>query len=149
LLNSAFSQDSEKNKPVSYKLLTTISIPNLTGFDISWVDSEAGRYYLANRGNTTVTPPVGPNITVIDTEHVKLLDPIPLTTAPNGVVAIQTGDDKEKDKASTLVVGGSDSTAIFIDLSKPSSQFPVHTGGNRRADELAYDPVDHIILIAN
>jgi hypothetical protein len=35
-----------------YRLLTTISIPgNLAGgFDIGWVDSEAGRYYLADRG---------------------------------------------------------------------------------------------------
>jgi hypothetical protein len=47
------------------------------------------------------------------------------------------------------VVGGADSTAIFIDLAHPSAQFPVPTGGQMRADELAFDPVDHLILIAN
>jgi hypothetical protein len=133
----------------NYQLLNppvTIPIPTLVGFDISWVDSGAGRYYLANRG-TGVTPPK-PEITVIDTEHLTLLAPIPLTTAGNGVVAIHTGDDKEKGGASTLVVGGANSTAIFINLST-LSQFPVSTGGNHRADELAYDPVDHLILIAN
>src|SRR5215831_11406500 len=60
----AFAQGGDSN---NYKLLTTISIPNLVGFDISWVDSVAGRYYLANRG--TGTSPATPNITVIDTEH--------------------------------------------------------------------------------
>src|SRR5215510_7203246 len=49
---TAYAQDSGNNKP-GYKLLTTISnIPgNLAGgFDISWVDSETGRYYLTTRG---------------------------------------------------------------------------------------------------
>ena len=135
----------------TYNLLRTITIPasdgGLVGFDISWVDSQAGRYYLANRG--TGATPAKPNITVINTEQLTLLDPIPLTTAPNGVVAIHTGDDKQSG-ASTLVVGGSNSTAIFIDLSHPlNTPDAVSTGGNNRADELAYDPEDHIILIAN
>src|ERR1041385_346316 len=57
----------EGHKLGPYKLLTTITTPGeeLVGFDISWVDSAAGRYYLANRG--TGTTPARPNITVIDT----------------------------------------------------------------------------------
>jgi hypothetical protein len=48
-----------------------------------------------------------PRIDVIDTEHDKLLEPIPLSTAGNGVVAIRgLGDDNEEDGAGTLVVGG-------------------------------------------
>src|SRR5579871_1074515 len=44
----AFADDSNKNHLTPYKLLTTIPIPGgLTGFDISWVDSGASRYYLA------------------------------------------------------------------------------------------------------
>ena len=35
-----------------YRLITTVLIPGFgNGFDISWVDSEASRYYLADRGN--------------------------------------------------------------------------------------------------
>jgi len=142
--------DSNEDTSGSYKRLTTISIPDLVGFDISWVDSASGRYYLADRG-TGNTPPT-PRIDVIDTEHLKLLDPIPLSTAGNGVVAIhKSGDDDQKDEgeAGTLVVGGSDSTAIFIDLAHPRAQFAVSTGGQMRADELAFDPVHHLILIAN
>src|SRR5215469_15091493 len=79
--------DSNEDTSGSYKHLTTITIPSgLVGFDISWVDSQAGRYYLANRGNATVTPAVGPTIDVIDTEHNKFVYSIPLSTAGNGVV---------------------------------------------------------------
>jgi hypothetical protein len=60
------------------------------------------------------------------------------------------GDDNERDQPGTLVVGGANSTAIFIDLANPfATPLSVSTGGNQRADELAYDPLDHIILIAN
>src|SRR5579871_3053741 len=152
----AYAADSDKDKLGPYKQIDTISVPSgLTfpggGFDISWVDSETGRYYLADRGNSTVTPPVSPGIDVIDTEHDKFLYTIPLSTAPNGVVAIRrTGDDDDQDQVGTLVVGGANSTAIFINLALPfAAPLAVSTGGNHRADELAYDPVDKVILIAN
>src|SRR5262249_31961521 len=153
---------SDKDKLGPYKLLTTITTPGeeLVGFDISWVDSEAGRYYLANRG--TGTTPARPNITVIDTRHNKFLYTIPmppaaLVEAPNGVVVIYGGgDDEDDDGPGTLVAGGApnsaqpESQAIFIDLAHPfAPPTLVSTGGNHRADELAYDPMDHIILIAN
>src|SRR5207249_4952194 len=158
---AAYAQDSDKGKLGPYKLLTTVTTPGeeLVGFDISWVDSEAGRYYLANRG--TGTTPARPNITVIDTRHNKFLYTIPmppgaLVEAPNGVVAIHGGDDEDDDGPGTLVVGGApnpahpESLAIFIDLAHPfAPPTLVSTGGNHRADELAYDPKDHIILIAN
>jgi len=152
LCATAYAQDSDKDNLGPYKQLTTISIPGgLTGFDISWVDSEAGRYYLANRGTATATPPVAPSISVIDTKHDKFLYGIPLSTAGNGVVAIhRAGDDDDEDSSGTLVVGGTDSTVIFIDLARPfATPIVVSTGGNHRADELAYDPLDHVILIAN
>jgi hypothetical protein len=39
---------------------------------------------------------------------------------------------------------------LFIDLAHPfGTPLSVSTGGNHRADELAYDPLDQIILIAN
>src|SRR6266705_3586313 len=74
-----------------YRLLATIIIPgNLAGgFDISWVDSEAGRYYLADRGTTSID--------VIDTEHNKFLYAIPLQAAGNGVVAIRRSHDDDED----------------------------------------------------
>ena len=155
LFAKAYADDSDKDKLGPYKLLKTISIPEgLVGFDISWVDSEGGRYYLANRGNAKAVPPVAPTIDVIDTEHDKFLFAIPLppTAAGNGVVAIRKSDDSDENDegARELWVGAADSTVRIIDLNHPfSTALSVSTGGTMRADELAYDPMDHIILIAN
>src|SRR5262249_31651263 len=144
----AYAQDSDEHKLGPYKQLTTISIPGgLTGFDISWVDSKHGRYYLAARGT------LGPNIPVIDTERDELIDQIFLPNAANGVVAIhRTGNGEGEPGAGTLVLGtspnpGETSKVLFIDLDHPHAPpFAVDTGGHVgcvpacRADELAYDP---------
>ena len=125
-----------------YRLLTTITIPGgLAGFDISWVDSANARYYLADRGNATSTPVVPPRIDVIDTEHDQYLTSITLTSGANGVVAIP--------RAHELWVGLNDSTVEVIDTDTTAVRHVISTGGTMRADELAYDPVDRIILIAN
>lgn len=152
----ARADDDQNEQPSTYKHVTTINIPDLVGFDISWVDSESARYYLADRG--TGNTPATPRIDVIDTDKNRLLDPIPMPKdangmpiAPNGVVAIhRTGSDDDEDQPGTLVVGGSNSSAIFIDLAHPlAPPVIVPTGGKGRADELAFDSRDHIILIAN
>jgi len=146
------AKDREANSP--YKLIATISIPGFgNGFDISWVDSEAGRYYLADRGNATATPPVPARIDVIDTRRLKLLDPLPVHAPGNGVVVIRSstnddeGDDQEGEKE--LWVGDSKSFVEIIDLKTKTIVADISTGGTNRADELAYDPFHHIILVAN
>src|SRR2546429_9831472 len=76
-----YAEDRENDKLIQYKLLTTIDIPgDLTGFDISWVDSESGRDYLANRGNATASPPGIPRIFVIERGQIKFLYGIPMAT---------------------------------------------------------------------
>jgi hypothetical protein len=125
-----------------YTMLSTISIPGgLAGFDISWVDSANARYYLADRGNPTGSPEVPPRIDVIDTEHDRFLTSFPLTAGANGVVAIP--------RAHELWVGLADSTAAIINTDTGAVGQVVSTRGKMRADELAYDPIDHVILIAN
>lgn len=146
-------------KLISYKQIATITVPSGLafpggGFDISWVDSTTGRYYLADRGNTLSKPPVPPGVDVIDTKHPAFLYSIPLPNSggTNGVVAIHTGGDDPDDHEGlgSLVVGGTDSNTYFIDLAHPLlTPLAVSTGGKKRADELAYDSKDQIILIAN
>jgi DNA-binding beta-propeller fold protein YncE len=138
----------------SYQLITTVLIPGFgNGFDISWVDSEASRYYLADRGNTAVTPIVAPRIDVINTRSLKLLDPLPVHAAGNGVVAIRTthdDDDRWSEEGSNeLWVGDAASNVEVIDLASRAIVADIPTGGSHRADELAYDPRHHIILVAN
>ena len=151
----AYADDSERDPLGPYKLLTTITIPEgLVGNDISWVDSTAHRYYLANRGDATVTPPVGPTVDVIDTKHNKFLYSIPVSAAGNGVIAIgkSEDDDEEEGRGGELWVGAADSTVKVIDLEHPFAvqlSIPTGTPADLRADELGYDPRDHVVLIAN
>lgn len=149
LFVAAYADPSDKLIP--YKLLTTVQIPGgLTAFDISWVDSEAGRYYLADRGNAAANPSVPPRIDVIDTKHNAFLFAITGFAGPNGVVAIPNlGDDDEADATGHLWVGDNDSTAKEVDVKTRSIVTSVSTVGTGRADELAFDPADQLILIAN
>jgi hypothetical protein len=125
-----------------YRQIATISIPGdlAGGFDISWADSVAGRYYLADRGTTSID--------VIDTKHLKYLYAIPLASAGNGVVAIPNPHDNAADPAE-LWVGDGASNVEVIDLSTNAMVASISTNGVARADELAYDPLDHILLVAN
>lgn len=156
VLFAAARADEDHDKLGPYKLIATITPTGFgTGFDISWVDSEAGRYYLANRGNAAAVPPVPPHIDVIDTRHLKLLAPLAVHAAGNGVMVIRKSNDdddgegEEGEGAKELWVGDSNSFVEVIDLKTGSIVADIPTHGHGRADELAYDPVDHILLVAN
>jgi hypothetical protein len=150
---SVFAQST----PPAYQLITTIPVPGgLAGFDIAWVDPDSQRFYLADR---TATKGTG-RIDVIDTQANTLLYTIPTSKAeigftgnvpsvtpgctisgPNGVVAIP--------QKNQLYVGDGDSTVKVVDLGAKAVVAVIPTGGKCRADELAYDPLDHIVMIAN
>ena len=125
-----------------YKLLRTITIPTgLAGNDISWVDSATARYYLADRGNAAATPAVGPSIDVIDTETDQFVTSIPLPSPGNGDLSIP--------RAHEIWVGMNNSTVAVISTDTNQISHTVNTGGTGRADEIAWDPDDRLILIAN
>ena len=130
-----------------YRLLTTVTVPGdlAGGFDISWVDSDRGRYYLADRGTTSID--------VINTRTNTFVTAIPLHAAGNGVVAIRhDGDDDDEawDGAhDELWVGDAHSFVEVIDLKTNTIVADIPTNGHARADELAFDPRDHIVVIAN
>ena len=127
----------------------TISIPGapLNSFDISFIDQATGLYYLADRSNK--------GIDIVDTKKgtyvgrvAGMVGPIMKKdgtccnndkSGPNGVVIA----GKE------AWVGDGDSTVKVIDLKTLKVVDTIKTGGESRADELAYDPKDQVIAIAN
>jgi DNA-binding beta-propeller fold protein YncE len=138
----------------NYQKISTIQIPgNLAGgFDITWVDSANQKLYLSDRGTTKG----GGKIDVIDTSTNQYLYSIPqtkgeigfagstgnrLTGGPNGVVAIP--------QLSEVWAGDGDSTVKVVDLAAKAIVATIPTGGKSRADELAYDPLDRIVMVAN
>ncbi len=140
-------------KPV--KLLGGILLPgNPLRFDISWVDQATGRYYLAEAGNAAVD--------VIDAENDLYLgritgfhglglpdDPCGAIEGmgPNGIVVTPNNQLWADDAHGTVKV---------FDLNKAEPPFSnvmpiatISTGANCRADEIGFDPKDHLIIVGN
>ncbi len=137
----------EEHELGPYRFLGTVKVPGdlAGGFDISWVDADAGRYYVTDRGTTSVD--------VINTRRNTFLGAIPLHAAGNGVVAIHPSHDDDEDwdrhDAGELWVGDANSVVEVIDLKTKTIVADINTFGKARADELAFDPRDHIVVIAN
>jgi CHRD domain len=146
--------------PARLSLLTTIPINGTAGnpsnkaflFDISWVDPANGLYYLTDRSNAAID--------VIDTTGAFTGTPDTLfgqigggavgfqgdtgslaTSGPTGVTAafpcIFAGDGNSR------VVSFNGAASFTTPVSSLS------TGGPFRADKMAYDPKDGIILVNN
>ncbi len=128
--------------------IALINIPGnpLTSFDISWVDDDT--YYLADRSNA--------GIDIIDAE-----DNIFLTriggfvgfhidndhSGPNGILVIH---DRDELWAGDGVDGDGHSTVKVVDLEAGAiSDSIVIPNGTARADELAFDPEDRVLIVAN
>jgi hypothetical protein len=130
----------------TFSRITTIQVPGnaLKSFDISWVDRASQRYYLADRSNKGVD--------IFNAEDSTFVGRIegfvgPSTSndtaGPNGVVVIH--------QLHQLWAGDGDSTVKVIDLkaNPPKVIDTISTGGAARADEMAFDPRDHVLLVAN
>ena len=133
-----------------YQQSAKISLPNVPpqkgsfSYDIGWVDPGTHRYYLADRTNK--------GIDLIDTTSNTYLTTLakgnfegftgsPDTSGPDGILAVPADHQ--------LWAGDAHSLVKVVDVSSGAIVATVSTGGSNRADELAYDPQDHLILIAN
>jgi DNA-binding beta-propeller fold protein YncE len=137
----------------TYGPIALIPIPGapLTSFDISWVDYPSQTFYLADRSNNQIDR--------IDASTDTLLSPFGTgkfvgfrgknsISGPNGIL--------EAHNLHQLWVGDGDSRVHVIDARSGEFLDTISTakcgtpGCNpRRSDELAYDPKDHLIVIAN
>ncbi len=145
--------NSRADQPGLVTFLENILIPDFmvvgppahaASFDIGWVDN--GTYYLADRGPTAAI--VG-HIDVFDAENDAFLYKIggfvgnlgSGISGPNGILVVH--------KAKELWAGDGNSTVKVVDLDAQAVVDSIPTGGTKRADELAYDPIHDIIVIAN
>lgn len=132
---------AQQGAPIAgYKQIGTIAIPTgLAANDISWVDTATARLYLADHGSTAAKVP--PSVDVFNTVTDQFLTSIVLPSSSNGVLSIP--------RAHEIWVGMNNSSVAVINSDTNMITQTVNTSGTGRADELAYDPVDRLILIAN
>ena len=143
-----------------FTLSQTVSIPGLASFDISYVDPSVHAYFLSDRTDKTID--------VIDTftKAHSTLDAggfvgavgTPVNnniSGPNGVMTVHTGDhqggwDWHHHQGKTEVwAGDGDSTVKVLDYPSGSVLHVIPTNGQDRADEMCWDPDDHLALVAN
>jgi hypothetical protein len=148
--------------PVS--LLFAIPIPptagnttgGMYGFDISWVDSVNQNYYLGDRSNAAVDEVNASTGTFI--RHITATPPfagVKLNAAgtavnnnisgPNGVVTGLVGSSGQN----CLFAGDGNSRVVSFALPGGNQVSSLSTGGMFRADEMAFDPKDGILIAAN
>src|SRR5256712_7135366 len=132
------------NTAATYHQIALITVPGspLTSFDISFVERSSQTYYLADRSNKAID--------IFDaasnTYETRVSGFVGFTgnndtSGPDGVVVVHDRDE--------LWAGDGNSTVKVIDLRTNTIVKSISTGGTARADELAYDQKDKLILIAN
>ncbi len=124
---------------------------NLRFFDVSWNDNSKQKYYLADRTNNAidlVDSATDTFLGFIGKGHYTGSTPCPnnpkemrLCAGPNGVVTDDLGH---------VWSGDGDANIIEAD-DKPGTTIirSIPTGGKGRIDELAYDPIDRILMAEN
>jgi len=153
LSTGAISMEREA-KDGAVRLLTTVPIPgtktNTTAgkmyvFDISFVDQTTQTYYLADRSNAVVD--------VVDARTNALVSQISAKPAFKGFTGnnATSGPDGVVAAFPWLFVTDANSRVVTIDLRNGNTVSDVSTGGatGLRADELAYDPTDGLLLVVN
>jgi hypothetical protein len=157
----------EKRNDEVFSLKTVIPVPHnesepdtdFVSFDISWVDPVLKRYYLGDRSfksvdviDTSTTPPsfltqFRPTSPTAPTGFVGFTGNND-TSGPDGVMTVDNKELWVGDGMSRVwVLNATTGAALTLPGGVPN---PIPTGtGATRADELCYDPVDHLVMVAN
>lgn len=139
---------------VPYSLLTTIPITSASGaaqglssFDISYFDGTTQNYYLADRTNAAVDVLSAATNTFVTQVGAGTFSGITGSdfsqAGPNGVL-VSDGQ---------LFAGNGDSTVHTFGVSgatyTPATTISTGAPAALRADEMAYDPTDNVLVVAN
>jgi DNA-binding beta-propeller fold protein YncE len=133
-------------------VLVKNSPTNLGAFDVSWNDNSTQRYYLADRTNNAIDLVDSATDTFLGfIGHGEYTGSRPCPgqphemrhcAGPNGVVTDDLGH---------VWAGDGDGHLIEADATKPGTAIirSIPTGGKGRVDEMAYDPIDQILMAEN
>jgi len=145
LISVAFVTFNARLVGAEFRRIATIQIPGnpLVSFDISWVNRRGNLYLLTDRSNASVDffdarrntfeGSVGGFVGVDPRGNPY--------SGPNGVLTIESQRE--------AWASDGDSTVKVIDLTSMQVVDIIDTGGTTRADEMAYDPRDHVLVVAN
>ena len=156
-LDARLDQLLNSNETTTFSRVATIKIPGkpVVAFDISFVDPTLPFYYLADRSNASLD--------VVDTRSNTVVSQIggfvgvrsdPTTgkvsndiSGPDGVQVVGLGE---------VWVGDGDSSVKVVDVITQKVLATISTtldgdtaAQDKRADEMAYDPRDKILVVAN
>jgi hypothetical protein len=126
------------------KQVASIAIPGgpINSFGVMFIDQGTGLGYLADKDNKAVD--------IIDTKTDTYVGRIAgftgttnsgATSGPNGIITINAGAE--------LWVSDGDSTIKVIDPKTGKITDTISTGGKKRANAMAYDVKDHLVIVAN
>ena len=136
-----------KGIPVPGTTLNTTSPGKMIVFDISWVDQATQLYYLADRSNAVIDVINAKTDTFVRQIDGKFrgFSGSNDTSGPNGVVVIGRPGHQ------FLIATDANSRVVSINLQNDTIVNEVSTGGKAglRADELAFDPADNLLLPVN
>jgi len=145
----AWAASPENQGPVVQ--MFTIPVPvaasnktgGMYGFDISFVDQASQTYFLGDRSNAAVDEVNAK--TGVFVRQIKASPPFAgatgnnATSGPNGVAS----------GGGCLFAGDGPSRVVSFVLPGGSQASSISTGGTFRADELAFDPTNRILIVAN
>jgi len=151
----ASAANPERTGPVVQ--MFTIPVPvastnksgGMYGFDISFVDQASQTYYLGDRSNAAVD--------VVNASTGAFVKQITAKPAFAGVVLTPTGSVNNNlsgpngvaTGGGCLFAGDGPSRVVSFDIPGGAQASSISTGGKFRADEMAYDPKDRLLAVAN
>jgi hypothetical protein len=129
----------------------TIGVPGTSdanpfvNFDQARVDTKLQLLFISSRSSKAVA--------IIDALTDRKVGETPAVFAGVGVDSPHSGPDGNVVAGHYLFAGDYPSTVRVFDLSASLSSPPevaeIQTGGEYRADEMDYDPVDHVVIVSN
>jgi hypothetical protein len=153
---SALSQETlNKNKDEIFAATSIVSgfTQPIASFDISFVDPAIHTYVLGDRTNKAVD--------VIDTKDnsfvLQLVGTPPFTGAVSNANCTSPGGGNDCSGPDGVIIirgkevwaGNGDSTVRVFDLTTDVQTHNIPTNGSFRADEMCFDPVDNLVMVAN